>query len=82
VGYDRRGWLLQTAIAADAIVVARSTAPALNINYAFRDPIFHRAWGSAAAYLALIWIVLAIVIYLPTHFILAKLFRAPESPPR
>ena len=82
VGYDRRGCLLQAAIAADAIVVARSTAPVLNINYAFRDPIFHRAWGPAAAHLALIWIVLVIVIYLPTHFILAKLFRAPESPPR
>src|SRR5487761_886367 len=68
VGYDRLAWFLQTAIAAVAFVVARSTAPALNINYAFRDPIFHRAWGSAAAYLALIWIVLAIVIYLPTHF--------------
>ncbi|MHB8754434.1 MAG: hypothetical protein ACYC92_05685 [Candidatus Acidiferrales bacterium] len=80
VGYDRRGCLLQAAIAADAIVVARATAPALNINYAFRDPIFHRAWGPAAAHLALTWIVLVIVIYLPTHFVLAKLFRAPENP--
>lgn len=79
VGYDRRGWLLQTAIAADAFVVARSTDPALNINYAFRDPILHRAWGPGPVHIALMWIGLVVVIYLPTHFILAKIFREPEG---
>ncbi|MGH9711258.1 MAG: hypothetical protein ACRD37_12005, partial [Candidatus Acidiferrales bacterium] len=80
VGYDRRGWLLQTAIAADAIVVARSTDPTLNINFAFRDPILHRAWGPPAAHVALMWIGLIVVIYLPTHFILTRLFAPPAAP--
>ncbi len=80
VGYDRRAWLLQAAIAADAFVVARSTDPALNINYAFRDPILHRAWGPGPVHIALMWTGLVIVIYLPTHFILTKVFRGPEGP--
>ena len=79
VGYDRRAWFLQTAIAAVAFVVARATNPTLNINYAFRDPIFHRVWGPPLAHVALMWIVLVMVIYLPTHFVLAKLFAPPNS---
>ena len=79
VGYDRRGCLLQAAIAADAMVVARSTDPALNINYAFRDPILHRAWGPGPLHIALMWMGLVVVIYLPTHFILRKLFAPPAT---
>ena len=82
VGYDRRGWLLQTGIAAGAIVVARSMGSTLNINFAFRDPILHRAWGPPAAHLALMWIGLVVVSYLPTHFILMRLFAPPAPPAR
>ncbi len=70
----------RAAIAADAFVVARSTDPALNINYAFRDPILHRAWGPGPVHIALMWIGLVILIYLPTHFVLTKLFAPPTTP--
>ena len=73
VGYDRRGWILQSAIAAALLVAARLLAPAQNINYAFRDPIFGRAWGPAAAHLAVIWLSLVAAIYWPTHRVLAHL---------
>ncbi len=76
-GYDRRGWLLQSAIAAIALISARFAAPSENINFAFRDPFFHRAWGPAPIHLALSILFLAIVVYLPTHLILRRLFSAP-----
>ena len=78
-GYDRRGWLLQSAIAAGAMIAARFAGPAMNINYVFRDPLAHRAWGPAPVHVTLMWIGLVILIYLPTHLALAKLFPAPTA---
>src|SRR6267143_677011 len=49
VGYDRRALALQAAIAAALFVIARFLPPELNLNYAYRDPRFHRAWGPAPA---------------------------------
>ena len=71
-GYDRRGWLLQSAIAAAGMIAARFANPRMNINYAFRDPLAHRAWGPAPIHVALIWLGLVVLIYLPTHLALTK----------
>lgn len=76
VGYNRRGFALQCAIAAAALIVARFTNPSENINYAFRDPLFQRSWGPAPIHLAVIWLGFVVLIYLPTHLLLAKFFRA------
>jgi len=54
VGYDRRALALQAAIAAALFVIGRFLPPELNLNYAYRDPLFHRAWGPAPVHLALI----------------------------
>ena len=51
----------------------------LNLNYAYRDPIFHRAWGPAPLHLAVIFIPLVALIYWPTHVLLGWLFRAPGT---
>ncbi len=72
VGYDRRGWLLQSAIAAVLLVVSRLVQPALNINFAYRDPLFGRAWGPAPVHLAVILLGVIVVIYWPTHLVLAR----------
>ena len=78
VGYDRRAWPLQAAIAALALVVARvATAPAENVNFAFRDPLFGRAFEPPALHLALVWGALALVAYGATHVLLARSFREP-----
>lgn len=53
-GYDRRAWPAQALLAAGAITAARFTDPALNINGAWRDPVFHRAWGGALTHLAVV----------------------------
>ncbi|HTR45938.1 MAG TPA: hypothetical protein VMM16_00940 [Verrucomicrobiae bacterium] len=78
-GYDRRGYKLQCAIALPVFIAARFTSPARNIDYAFADPFFRRAWGPAPAHIAVIWLFMVFVVYLPTHFALKKLFPAPQE---
>jgi hypothetical protein len=79
VGYDRRALGLQAAIAAVLLVVSRFLSAELNMNYAYRDPAFHRAWGSAPAHLAMIFIPLVVLIYWPTHLLLSWLFHSPVA---
>ena len=74
-GYDRRGWALQCAIALPLFIAARFTDPATNINYAFIDPFIHRQWGPAPIHVLISWLFMAVVVYLPTHLLLRKLFR-------
>ncbi len=74
-GYDRRGWALQSALAALAIVVARlATPPADNINFAFRDPFLGAQIGPPALHLALVIAALGGVAYGVTHGLLAWRF--------
>jgi hypothetical protein len=74
VGYDRRALALQAAIAAALFVLARFLPPELNLNYAYRDPIFHRAWGPAPVHLAVIFVGAVILLYWPTHLLLSRMF--------
>ena len=76
-GYDRRALLLQSAIAMFLLVASRFLRPTRNLNYAFADPIFHRAFGPACVHLALIFAAMSGIIYWPTHVLLARAF-----PPR
>ncbi len=75
--YDRRALLFQSGIAMVILLVSRFLGPTQNLNYAFADPIFHRAFGPAPVHLALIFAALAGIIYWPTHLLLARAF-----PPR
>ena len=79
VGYDRRGWALQAGIAAVALVVCRLfTAPAENINFAFRDPLFDRAFAPAALHLTVVLAALAGVAYGLTHLLLVRFSKSSE----
>ena len=73
VGYDRRGFRLQVALASCLLVASRFTDPRLNINFAFRDPIFHRVLGPAPVHVAVSIVGLAVLVYLPVHLVLARL---------
>lgn len=79
VGYDRRGWILQVAIAAVVIPASRVAGSALNLNYCFRDPFFHRAWGPAPVHVAIVIAFMAVVVYWPTHLVLSRFFASPRS---
>jgi hypothetical protein len=77
VGYDRGALGFQVAIAAVLLIISRFLSAGLNMNYAYRDPLFHRAWGSAPAHLAMIFIPLVALLYWPTHVLLSWLFHPP-----
>jgi hypothetical protein len=77
-GYDRRGLWLEMGIFAVLLAASRFTPAALNINFAFLDPILHRSWGRAPAQFALI-MAGALVAFLPAHLIFRRLLPAPES---
>jgi hypothetical protein len=74
LGYDRRALKLQAAIGAAALVAGRIWGRADNINFAYRDPIFHRAWGPAPTHLLMMFAGMIVLDYVPTHWALAKLF--------
>jgi hypothetical protein len=74
IGYDRRALALQSAIMAAVLVFSRFLPPALNMNYAFQDPLFHRAWGPAPLHLAVILAGSVALIYWPTHLLLKTVY--------
>lgn len=75
IGYDRRGWPLQSAIAATFLVVARLTTPAVeNVNFAFRDPFWGMQFGPAPVHLLIVAAILAGVVYGITHRLLARAY--------
>ena len=76
-GYDRRALLLQSEIALVLLVASRFLGPARNLNYAFADPVFHRALGPPFVHMTLIFAALSGIIYCPTHVLLVRAF-----PPR
>jgi hypothetical protein len=78
-GYDRRAWALQSAIAALLLVPSRFVDPAKNINFAFRDPLFHRGWGPAPIHMAFMWFGFVVLTYLPVHLLLARLFPSKTT---
>jgi len=80
VGYDKRALGLQAAIAAALLIVSRFLSAEINMNYAYRDPVFNRAWGPAPVHLAAAFIIIAGVVYWPTHLLLGWLFHAPGVP--
>ncbi len=81
-GYDRRAWRLQALIAAGAIGAARLLTSAQdNINFAFRDPFFHRQLGPPAVHLLAVWLALAGIAYGLTHALLARAFPAARTAP-
>ena len=79
VGYDRRALGLQAAIAAVLLIVSRFLSAEINMNYAYRDPVFNRAWGPAPVHLVAAFIIIAGVVYWPTHLLLGWLFQAPAA---
>ena len=75
IGYDRRGWILQTWIAALTLLISRLFGPQRNFNFAFTDPFLHRALGPAPIHLALTFAGL-LIVYGLTHLLLARIFPA------
>ncbi|HMD10305.1 MAG TPA: hypothetical protein VKH63_22425 [Candidatus Acidoferrum sp.] len=77
VGYDKRALGLQAAIAGVLLLVSRFLSAEINMNYAYRDPVFNRAWGPAPVHLAAAFLIIVGLVYWPTHLLLRWMFHAP-----
>jgi hypothetical protein len=73
VGYDPRGYWLQSAIAVVAVAIGRFFSPAVNLNYAYVEPLFKRTWGGPVTHVAAVAGFLALVAYPLTHLLLLRL---------
>jgi hypothetical protein len=79
IGYDRRALALQSTITVAFMAVSRLMGTALNLNYAFLDPIFHRALGPAPLHVAIIFAGAVLLFYLPAHILLAWKFAGRKN---
>jgi len=79
VGYAPRSIALQTAIAVPVVIAGRYVEPHRNLNFAVTDPVFGVSLGPAPAHLAIILVCVFVVIYLPTHLVLKRLFPDPRE---
>lgn len=79
VGYHRGAWALQTAIVTATMIASRFTDRAKNINYVFSDPFWHRQLGPAPVHVLLCILAMAIVVYLPTHLILSRVYCGKQG---
>jgi hypothetical protein len=77
VGYDSRALALECAITAVIFAAARFTNPAKNMNFVFTDPFVHRQWGPAPVHVAVSVLFMLVVVYLPTHLLLRRLYPPP-----
>jgi hypothetical protein len=73
LGYDARGYWLQSAIAIVAVAAGRLFGPVANINYAFVEPLFKRTLGGPVTHVAAVAAFLALLVYPLTHLLLARL---------
>jgi len=74
--YDRRALIAQTVLA--WIVLPASyflTSPSQNINWVYGPGNGPQKWMPAPLYLILLMLAFPLVLYLPTHFLLKKLFN-------
>jgi hypothetical protein len=79
LGYDPRGWKLQSAILVPILIASRHVTPDQNLNFAVKDPFLHRSYGPAPVHLAITFLFLVFVVYLPTHLLLSRLFPPPRT---
>ena len=80
LGYDRRGWKLQTLMAWIVVPINYFWRPEQDVNWA-RGPFFHEqhvipGWAYLVAYLT----VVPLFVYFPTHLFLAWVMRRLKRP--
>jgi hypothetical protein len=80
LGYDRRAWLAQIALALIVLPVCYLfTDPSANINWVFGPGERRQAWMPPGLYLALLMAFFPLGIYLPTHLVLRRVFQGSDT---
>jgi hypothetical protein len=76
LGYDRRGWLLQTAITAVLLPATWLAAdPAKNVNWVWKPFGKPQELVSPEVYLLALIVLYPLLLYLPTHLLLSRWMR-------
>jgi len=76
LGYDRRGWSLQAALAVALVFAGRFAGGAAeNINFAWADPVWSRQLGPPAVHLLTIAAAASFGIFGASHAVLAARFE-------
>jgi len=73
IGYDPRGYWLQSGIAIVGVSIGRLFGPAVNLNYAYVEPLFKRTWGGPVTHVAAVAGFLVLLAYPLTHLLLLRL---------
>ena len=79
LGYDRHALGFQAAIAGVLLIFSRFLPPELNMNYAYQDPLFHRAWGPVPVHLVVIFVGMVGLLYWPTHLLLGRMYPTQKE---
>lgn len=91
LGYDRRGFWTWTSLAWVLMPVCYFLLPApppdpadpnrpVNVNYVYgMDDSAAQTWMPPLAWLALLMVGLPLLVYLPTHLALKRVFRPPAA---
>lgn len=78
-GYDRRALLVQMLFTAPLLVLSRFFGPTLNLNFAFRAPLFQHQLGPAPVHLLILFAAILVVTYLPAHLLLLLFYPPSEG---
>jgi hypothetical protein len=78
LGYDRRGWKLQTLTTWIVVPINYLWRPQQDVNWARGFAFREQHAVSGATYLAAYLVVVPLVVYWPTHLLLAHLFERPR----
>jgi len=80
LGWDRRGWRLQTAFAWGLLPLTYfATDPADNINWVWRPFGLEQIWVPPPVYLTGCLIAYPLVLFFPTHLLLSWWARRPGA---
>ena len=79
LGYDHRGWKLQSAILVPVLIASRFVTPDQNLNFAVQDPFLQRSYGTAPTHLFITFLFLVFVVYFPTHLLFSRVFSPPAE---
>jgi hypothetical protein len=80
LGYDRRALLWQTALAWVVLVASYLVSrPQDNINWVYGFGTTPQKWMPPLAYLGVMMVAFPLLVYLPSHLLLARFFALPAG---
>ncbi len=76
-GYDRRALLVHTALSVPLFAASWMLGREWDVNNVVTDPVSHRTWGPPAVHVTAMLAGLFLLIALPTHLVLRRVYGEP-----